>query len=372
MNKAVKLSSSFNMSLGFLPLLITVVLCLFISQDISIYIGASIGALASLYSIVTKKPKVPKYILYMSTAILFLFTIATFVYCEYCPYGYLPLTIEISTFIMMAILFMHKNRFIHFFETHQSSCSKGFYVQGAESAVVSSRIFLIVAGIHLLVVLLLLFISHPILDNYHQLINRYVPPIVFILTMVFNQVAILYFNKITNHVEFVPIVNKQGGVLGKKMAVEAINYKNEYINPVIRIAAISNGLVYLCRRSQNCIIDQGKMDIPMECYLRYEETLEQGAERLIKNAFPKVKGVEPFFNIMYHFENEYTNRLIYLFILDTDNPELLQNMRFKEGRMWTLEEIDAQLDKNVFSECFKHEYGHLKELICIREKYKEL
>lgn len=360
------------MSLGFIPLLITVVLCLFIAQDIAVYIGTSIGALASLLSVFAKKPIVPKYILFMSTAILLTFTIATFIYSDYCPYGYLPLTIEISTFVMMAVLFMHKGRFIKFIGRRQSSCSKRFYVQGAESAIVSSRIYLLVAGTHLLSILIFLLFADTFLNDYHTLINRYSPSIVFIITILFNQIAILYFNKITANMEFVPVVNKQGAVIGKKIALEAINYNNEYINPVIRIAAISNGKVYLCRRSQNCIIDRDKMDIPMECYLKYGEKIEDGANRLIRNAFPKISDINPFFNIKYHFENEYTNRLIYLFILDTDQPEFLENLRFKEGRLWTLEEIDAQLDKDTFSECFKNEYEHLKELIYIREKYREL
>lgn len=360
------------MSLGFIPLLITVVLCLFIAQDIAIYIGTLVGVLSSAASLLAKKPIVPKYILLMSTAILLLFTIATFIYSNYCPYGYLPLTIEVSTFVMMAVLFMHKSKFIHFIDQRQTSCSKRFYVQGGESAIVSSRIYLLVAGTHLLSILLLLLFAKSILTENHRLINRYSPSIVFILTILFNQIAILYFNKITENMEFVPVVNKQGSVIGKKMALEAISYKNKYINPVIRIAAISKGEVYLCRRSQNCIIDREKTDIPMECYLHYGETLEQGANRLIRNTFPKISDINPFFNIKYHFENEHTNRLIYLFILDTDQPELLENMRFKEGRMWTLKEIDAQLKNDVFSECFKNEYEHLKELICIREKYKEL
>ena len=372
MSKTGNISSTFNMSIGFLPILITVILCLFISQDLAIYIGVGVGALLSLHSAVVKGAKIPKFILYISTFILFLFTIASLIYCEYCPYGYLPLTVEISTFIMMAVLYLHKNRFIQFFIDRQSSCSKRFYVQGAESAVVAARLFLMVSGIHFGVLLLLLLLARPILVENYVLLNRYMPPLVFIATILFNQIAISYFNRLTKHIEFVPVVDKTGAVIGKRMALEALNYKNEYINPVIRIAAACNGKLYLCNRSQNCIIDQDKVDIPMECYLKYGETLEDGANRLIKNAFPRVKGVNPIFTIMYHFENEYTNRLIYQFLIETDNPELLNNLRFKNGKLWSFDEIDEQLDQDVFSQCFKHEYDHLKEIIYTREKYKAL
>ena len=37
------LSSAFNMSLGFIPVIISILLCEFITQDTAIYIGTSIG-----------------------------------------------------------------------------------------------------------------------------------------------------------------------------------------------------------------------------------------------------------------------------------------------------------------------------------------
>ena len=84
---------------------------------------------------------------------------------------------------------------------------------------------------------------------------------------------------------FVPIVNTKGDVIGRSLAVDAINKKNEYINPVVRIAVSHNGMLYLRPRPQRCILDRGKTDIPMECYLLYGETLEQGIVRLVRQAF---------------------------------------------------------------------------------------
>lgn len=39
------LSSAFNMSLGYIPVIISIVLCEFITQDTAIYIGTGIGLL---------------------------------------------------------------------------------------------------------------------------------------------------------------------------------------------------------------------------------------------------------------------------------------------------------------------------------------
>ena len=174
-----------------------------------------------------------------------------------------------------------------------------------------------------------------------------------------------------SHTEYVPIVNTKGDVIGKTPAIEAVNYKNAYINPVIRIAISTHGMLFLCDRPSTAILDKGKVDIPMECYLRYGESLEAGATRLINNAFPHEKDIKPEFNIVYHFENEVTNRLIYLFIVDIKDDAILCTPRFKNSKLWSFKQIEENLGKGFFSSCFEDEYEHLKGVIYIREKYRE-
>lgn len=158
----------------------------------------------------------------------------------------------------------------------------------------------------------------------------------------------------------------------KSLAVEAINYKNAYINPVIRIAVSTHGMLFLCNRPQSCILDKFKVDIPMECYLRYGETLAEGANRLLSNAFPKASDLKPTFTISYHFENAQTNRLIYLFIVDMEDDSILCDPRFKGGKLWTFQQIEHNLGTHFFSECFELEYEHLKQVIGIRENTRYL
>ena len=139
---------------------------------------------------------------------------------------------------------------------------------------------------------------------------------------------------------------------------------------MIRIAVSTHGMLFLCNRPQSCILDKGKVDIPMECYLRYGETLTAGANRLLSNAFPKASDLKPTFTISYHFENEQTNRLVYLFIVDMEDDSILCDPRFKGGKLWTFQQIEHNLGTHFFSECFELEYEHLKQVIGIREKYK--
>lgn len=266
---------------------------------------------------------------------------------------------------------MHKRRFINYFLRQIGACKKRLYAQGAEAAVVSARIVLIFGILHFIIISITVILQSPLSKTNLFVLYKILPPTVFIMSILFNQIAIRFFNHLIAHTEYVPIVNTKGDVIGKTPAIEAINYKNTYINPVIRIAVSTHGMLFLCDRPSTAILDKNKVDVPMECYLRYGESLAEGVNRLISNAIPQAKDIKPEFNIVYHFENEVTNRLIYLFIIDLEDDSVLCTPRFKNSKLWNFKQIEENLGKGFFSCCFEDEYEHLKNVIYIREKYKE-
>lgn len=371
MSKKGVLSSKFNMSLGFIPVIVSIILCELITQDISIYIGAGVGVLYSLYTLWNKGTKIPNFPLYGITGMLLLLTITTLLFGDTCTQEMFPLTLEISALIPIVVLFLNRKRFLAHQISQSKKCCKQLFAQGAESAIVSTRVIIIIAFIHFLTIFIAILLPGPLSDTARDVLFRFCPPAVFILSILFNQFGILYFNVIMEHTAFVPIVNTKGDVIGKSLAVDAINRKNEYINPVVRIAVSHSGMLYLRPRPQRCTLERGKTDIPMECYLLYGETLEQSIVRLMKQTFPKAPIQDLQFNIMYHFENKVTNRLIYLFLIEIEDDNLLRDKHIKDGKLWTFQQIEHNLGKNFFSCCFENEYEHLKEVICTKEKYRE-
>lgn len=370
MNHKGKLSSEFNISLGFIPVVISILLCEFITQDVAIYIGTIIGLIYIYTSLRRKGSLLPNFILYISTGMLTFLSLATFIPGDYIPAGALPFTLEVSILIPMLILYIHKKRFFKYFRLQIDSCNKRLFAQGAESAIVSARIALIFGTLHFIAISLVMIFQPSLSNISHIILFKVLPPSIFILSIAANQIAIHYFNHLMLHTEYVPIVNTKGDVIGKTPAIEAINYKNTYINPVLRVAISTHGKLYLCDRPMTAILDKGKTDVPLECYLRYGESLLEGVDRLIRNTLPEAVDVKPEFNIVYHFENEVTNRLMYLFILEITDDSILCNSRFKNCKIWSFKQIEENLGKNFFSSCFEEEYEHLKNVIYIREKYK--
>ena len=48
-------------------------------------------------------------------------------------------------------------------------------------------------------------------------------------------------------------------------------------------------------------------------------------------------------NIVYHFENEVTNRLIYLFIAEIKDDAILCTPRFKNSKLWSFKQIEEKM-----------------------------
>lgn len=371
MGHKVILSSKFNMSLGFIPVIISILLCEFITQDISIYIGAGVGLLLCIFARRHKGARIPPIILDCTTGMLLLLSVTTLFVTSYCPRPMFPFTLEISAIIPPLLIFLNRKRFLNYHASQTGQCCKQLFAQGAEAAVVSARVILIISALHFLIIFLAILVSYPLGDTTRYILFKIAPPAVFILCIIFNQFGIHYFNIVMQHTVFVPIVNKKGDVIGKAIASEAINKKNDYINPVIRIAVASHGMLFLLPRPQCSTLEKGKTDLLMESYLLYGETLEQAVRRILHQTLPTAPLSDLHFNFMYHFENESTNRLIYLFTLDLDDDSILCNKTFKGGKLWTFQQIEHNLDRNFFSHCFEYEYDHLKSIICTREKYKE-
>ena len=115
---------------------------------------------------------------------------------------------------------MHKKRFINHFLKQIGSCNKRLYAQGAEAAVVSARIALIFGILHFIIISITVIFQNPLSKtSLFVLYKKVLPPTVFLMSILFNQIAIRFFNHLMSHTEYVPIVNTKGDVIGKTPAI---------------------------------------------------------------------------------------------------------------------------------------------------------
>lgn len=365
------LSSRFNTSLGFIPVIVSILLCEFITQDMSICIGAGTGLLFSIHSMRHRETHIPQIILYCTTGMLMLMSAMTLFVPSNSPRFMFPFTLEVSAVIPPLILYLNRKRLLDCRIPMNQKCSRKLFVQGAEAAIVSARVILILSLLHFLTIFFAILFSSPLGSTARYLLFYIAPPLVFLSAILFNQFGIFYFNSVMEHTVFVPIVNTKGDVTGKAIASEALKQKSDHIHPVVRIAVASHGMLFLLPRRRNSVFEKGKVDLLMEDYLIYGESLEQGVHRILHQTLPAARPKRLHFNFMYHFENEETNRLVYLFTLYLDDDSLLRNPAFEGGKLWTFRQIEHNLGQEFFGSCLEHEFEQLESIIYTREKYKE-
>lgn len=366
MGKQSVLSSAFNQSLGYLPVLITILLCSILrQQDISVYTGAAVGLAGCCCLWAHRGTNIPPLILYCTTGMLLLLAGLTLLSVDYCPPPMLPLMLEICSLLLSLGILLSYSRLLRHYGTRVSERKRKLFAQGMEAATVSARMLLIFVSLHLFIIVITLPIAYPLGDTSRLWLYQLMPSGVFLITILFNQASICYFNHKMQNTVFVPIVNKQGDVIGKALAEEVIGKKSRHMHPVIRIAIAAHGMLYLTPRpclvssekSPNSTIAEEKIDLPMEHPLLFGESLEQGIENLLQKTLPDAPRRNLRFNLMYHFENETTNRLVYLFTLHLDDDDTpLYTPLLKNGKLWTFQQIEQNLHHNLFSNSLEHEY----------------
>lgn len=366
--KAIPLA--FNMSFGLIPVIVCMVLSVFILDEHALYISSALGLIYSIGSFYLSKKKIYNFVLYLSTTTLILLSLTTLLSIHMFPWGALPFTLEVMVFIMTAILFFGQNFIRKIANLKKCPTCDDLICKSLDSSIVSSRVTSIMGALHCIAITILLALFYPLTHEMKLILFQILPPLLLILTIIINQIGIHYANRIFNQEEEIPIINEQGAVIGKTYLSEAPVYKNAYINPIIRIAFIHNGMLFLSKRNPNWNIDSNKIDLPLETYLHFGEKLEDGVKRLLHYAYPNGNDISPRFSIKHLYKNKETSRLIYLYVAYIEDEKLLESPFFKNSKLWTFQQIEQNIGKNYFSPCFEEEYTCLKETVQIWEEFK--
>ena len=359
-----------NMSTGLLPAILCMILSEFIPDGAALLSCAALSLACSFGLYYLSRKRIYNFILFITTGALFLLGGLALLPGDLFPKGTLPFTLELVIIMLTAILFYGRNPVRRFFNKKNCPHCDDLISKSLDSSIVSARIIFIMGALHFIAVTLFMFIDYPIEKGTSLILFQMLPPILFFISIGINQVGIFFANRIIETEEEIPVVNEQGEVIGKRFKVEAPVYKDEYINPVVRIAFVYDGMLFLCKRKPTSIADKNKTDIPLETYLQYGETPDEGVGRLMNKPYPQGSPIHPRFSIKHHFKSENTNRLVYLYIAYIDDDKWLCNPFYRDGKLWTFTQIEHNLGKGFFSECFESEYEHLKSAVEIWEMFK--
>lgn len=176
--------------------------------------------------------------------------------------------------------------------------------------------------------------------------------------------------KLTNE-EWLPVVTESGNVMGKVAKSVSVEMKNRFLHPVVRVALIHNGKIYLKERPFTRLLNPGLLDYPFEKYMKFDHNIDE----TVHNAIKKEIGSDDIplkFLLKYVFENDRTKRLIFLYVSVVDDEEKFAKLHLKNGKLWPQKQITDNIKSKLFSECFELEFEYLKNTVLLAHNVKQV
>ena len=222
-------------------------------------------------------------------------------------------------------------------------------------------------SIHLMFVLLL-HIFRVDIDIVMIMTGLITCQIILITIIVLEETRLRILDKKLQSEEWLPIVNEEGSVTGKVATSVTKKMKNKYMHPVVRVAFIYDGKIYLQERKPTFQLDPGKLDYPIENFVFFKQEIGATVTECVKKITGGVE-IPLRFILKYVFDSESVKRLVFLYVSDISDEAMYKSIYLKGGKLWTTAQIDDNMGEGIFSECFELEYEYLKNTVLLANEY---
>ena len=160
--------------------------------------------------------------------------------------------------------------------------------------------------------------------------------------------------------EWFPVVEPSGLVVGRSTR-SYCHSGAKPLHPVIHIHIIDRfSRIYLQKRAMNKDIQPGKWDTAVGGHVSYGEGILEAVYREASEELG-FTDFNPIYLETYQFESEIEKEMVNVFAV-VGSYELHPDLdEVAEGRWWDLSDIDANLDKDVFTPNFESEFRMIRK-----------
>lgn len=351
-----------NPALGLIPLFVFS----FLVGITDSWIATGIALILSLlgYFTIRKQSRMIYVISVAAFAIVFLLSFATFFTSLHMVNRYV--VVEIIFVLALIVIRLSRGRIIKQLGRSRNLMLKNFLKETFRVAFQAQYGLLL----HLMFVLLFFLFDGRGTNDVREAIIKISSQLILLAIMLLEEGRLYILRKKLVEEEWLPVVSEQGDVTGRVAKSITKDMKNRFMHPVVRVALIHRGSIYLQARDPDRLLNPGMLDYPFEKYMQFNDDIDGTVRQSVAHECGS-NDLPLRFLLKYTFENESTKRLIFLYASDIEDEALFNSLHLKGGKLWTEAQIEDNMGNNIFSECFELEFEYLKNTVLLAQRFRD-
>jgi isopentenyldiphosphate isomerase/intracellular septation protein A len=349
-----------NFTIGFLPLLVFIVADELFGLQIGLIVAISFGLLETLFTYL--KTKVIERFILFDTGLIFFLGIISLVLQNDIFFKIKPGLIGLILLVLLGMTAFSKNPIL--------LKMSGRYLKGIDFSseqikqmqLMTRRMFVLFMIHTILVFYAAFFLSKEAWAFISGGLFYIIIGVVFGIEFTRSAWLRYNFKKKLSTDEWFDIVSPEGKIIGKAPR-SAVHGNPDLLHPVIHTHILnSKNELYLQKRQYTREIQPGKWDTAIGGHIQSGESVDHALRREAEEELGISMGkFKPLFR--YVMKNEIESELIHGFLLIDDGPFYPNPSEISEAKFWSINEIESNLMKNIFTPNFEKEYQILKKLL---------
>ena len=359
-----------NQAIGLLPLLLFMFLDNYFSYLLSFIIGVTFCFVCIFLFQVLSKDKVYQFLLLPAATTLVLYSIFLCLRLEPVLFIYSPLITEVLLVVVLAIVGFAKRSILHRLRTSEHPTYKRTMMRTTlNEFFFVAQLIQNLYTLHLFVILVYSILPDTMQSvRMERFLYRELGVVIGVLLIVYEQIRISMMRGSLKKEMWLPVLNDNGKVIGCIARSVSRSVAKKYFHPVVRVAVIYQGMLYLVKRNKSTFVSPETIDYPFYSYVLFRHSIENTVRDAIGILSGK-KDVSPRFLIRYTFENEKVKHQVNLYVICVHSEEEMEEIKQPGGKLWTSKQIEENLKSGVFSEYFEQEFAYLQNTILLAENY---
>ena len=158
-----------------------------------------------------------------------------------------------------------------------------------------------------------------------------------------------------NYDELLEVVTSEGKTI-KVLPRSEIHGNPSLIHQVVHVLVLNGkGGLFLQKRAMSKSVAPGKWDTSVGGHVSSGETIEEALTREMEEELG-IRPDKPEFLYSYIHSNPYETELVYTYSCLYDGPISFNKTEIDDVRLWSLDEINRNIGKNILSDNFEHEF----------------